>query len=610
MAAASRLIVVARTARRRPCHRPPARWVASAASATGAGAGAAPPAPPPPPPPPSPPEGGGGGGTPIAIDTAGLFGRRRPATPLRPRGAGRGDGGGGGGFGGGGLGSGVLLPAAGGPQLSPPPLSGTPTATATSPTPPPTPLSTHLARLIRHTGPLTVAAYMSECLLHPTHGYYTGGGAIFGPAGDFVTAPEVSQVMGECMAVAVAAAVRRGGSDGGGRSGGGGAGLRIVEVGPGRGTLAADLTRGLAALGVRLRGVALVEPSAGLAAAQRRTLAHLPAAGVPTAWYGSLAAVPPATDADGGTVYVAHELLDALPVHQFVWSPAGGRGGGGGGRSAAGGAWRERLVGVDDPADAATPGSGASGLRFVLAAGETPATAAWRTAGPGATADAAAAAAATPAAAGTAAAAAAEWSPAVAATGAELAARVAAEAGSAALVVDYGHDPAVPGGDPRGRAGGWTARALRRHAPEGLLASPGAADVTADVHFGHLRSAVAAAAAEAAAGRARGGASGGAGGGGVVRVPPASVTQGAWLAATGAKERFEALGRAVVAAGGARRGGGGGAAEVDRRLAALQAQYVRLVGGGDVGGMGGVYRVYGWAHESLGGGGLLGVEGD
>lgn len=87
------------------------------------------------------------------------------------------------------------------------------------------------------------------------------------------------------------------------------------------------------------------------------------------------------------------------------------------------------------------------------------------------------------------------------------------------------------------------------------------------------------------------------------------MTQADWLAAAGAKERFEALGRAVVAAGGGRRGGGGGAAEVDRRLAALQSQYVRLVGGGDVGGMGDAYRVYGWAHESLGGGGLLGVDG-
>ena len=65
-------------------------------------------------------------------------------------------------------------------------------------------LSTHLKALIDANGPLTVADYMREVLLHPDHGYYTTR-APFGVAGDFITAPEISQIFGELIGMWCAA---------------------------------------------------------------------------------------------------------------------------------------------------------------------------------------------------------------------------------------------------------------------------------------------------------------------------------------------------------------------------------------------------------------------
>lgn len=82
-------------------------------------------------------------------------------------------------------------------------------------------------------GPMSVAQYMGECLLHPQHGYYMGRD-VFGRSGDFITSPEISQVFGECVGVWVASCWQRLG---------GPQHLDIVEMGPGRGTLAADVLR-------------------------------------------------------------------------------------------------------------------------------------------------------------------------------------------------------------------------------------------------------------------------------------------------------------------------------------------------------------------------------
>jgi hypothetical protein len=96
-----------------------------------------------------------------------------------------------------------------------------------------TPLARLLAERIRETGPITVADYMAECLLHPVHGYYTTRDP-FGTRGDFTTAPEISQMFGELLGLALAQAwLDRGSSTR----------FTLAELGPGRGTLMADILR-------------------------------------------------------------------------------------------------------------------------------------------------------------------------------------------------------------------------------------------------------------------------------------------------------------------------------------------------------------------------------
>lgn len=97
---------------------------------------------------------------------------------------------------------------------------------------------------------MPVSRYMQFCLSHPTEGYYQKGD-VFGRQGDFITSPEISQVFGELVAVWLmtrwmAAGAAVGGSDGAAGTGAGtGAGMdvRLIELGPGRGTLMDDVLR-------------------------------------------------------------------------------------------------------------------------------------------------------------------------------------------------------------------------------------------------------------------------------------------------------------------------------------------------------------------------------
>ncbi len=180
-----------------------------------------------------------------------------------------------------------------------------------------TPLERILIRQIGATGPLTVADYMSACLLHPAHGYYTTRDPL-GAAGDFITAPEISQMFGEMAGLAMAQDwLSRGRPDR----------FALVELGPGRGTLMADALRAMAVVPglVGAAHVHLVEASPRLRAVQARTLAAFD-----PVWHddvGTLPALP--------VLGIANEFFDALPVRQFL---------------RAGALWRERLVGVRDGA--------------------------------------------------------------------------------------------------------------------------------------------------------------------------------------------------------------------------------------------------------------------
>jgi len=172
-----------------------------------------------------------------------------------------------------------------------------------------TPIEHLLRREIAETGPLTVARFMELCLAHPEHGYYRVRDPL-GAAGDFITAPEISQMFGEMIGIWIASVWDQMGRPA----------FRLVELGPGRGTLMADVLRVLAQLGAA--GAAepwLIETSPALRAEQARRVKG-------AKWAESLAGVP-----EGPFILIANEFLDALPVRQFLKSAGG---------------WRERLVGL------------------------------------------------------------------------------------------------------------------------------------------------------------------------------------------------------------------------------------------------------------------------
>jgi len=174
------------------------------------------------------------------------------------------------------------------------------------------PLSEHLGELIAAEGPLSVARYMKEVLLHPEHGYYTRQDP-FGTGGDFITAPEICQVFGELIGLWCAAVWQQTGSPDR---------IALVEFGPGRGTLMADALRAVRIVPGFLDAaeIHLVEASPRLREIQR---AALP--GFEVTWHdtpGTLPACP--------ALMLGNEFFDALPIHQLVF------------RS---GAWRERCIG-------------------------------------------------------------------------------------------------------------------------------------------------------------------------------------------------------------------------------------------------------------------------
>ena len=182
-----------------------------------------------------------------------------------------------------------------------------------------TPLAAELAARIRAQGPIGVDAWMAACLGDPSHGYYAGaraGGGPIGAEGDFVTAPELSQVFGELVGAWAAATWMLAGSP---------SPFRLVELGPGRGTLMADALRATArpAPGFhRALDLHLVEVNPALRAAQARAI------GRAATWHDRADTLP-----DGPAIVIANEFLDALPARQLLFRA---------------GAWRERMVGLDD----------------------------------------------------------------------------------------------------------------------------------------------------------------------------------------------------------------------------------------------------------------------
>ncbi len=272
-------------------------------------------------------------------------------------------------------------------------------------------------RLIAATGPVSVAQFVAESNAH----YYDSRDPL-GAAGDFITAPEISQMFGELVGLWLADVWTRAGSP---------ARVHYVEFGPGRGTLARDALGAARRFGLDPQ-VHFVEASRTLGAAQAER--------VPGAqWHNDPSTLPD----DAPLLIVANEFFDALPVRQLVRTSLG---------------WRERMVGIE-------------GDRLVPVVGTRPMDAAL--------ADDPAAVLAT--AEGTII----ETAPAAAALMREIAARLAAQGGTA-LVIDYGRT--LP-------ATGSTLQALRAHRPVDPFAHPGEADLTAHVDFAMLARVAAAAGA-------------------------------------------------------------------------------------------------------------------
>lgn len=165
-----------------------------------------------------------------------------------------------------------------------------------------TPLALKLKERIRRSGPITVAEYMQACLQDPEHGYYVDRAAI-GAKGDFVTAPEISQVFGELIGLWSAVVWQQMGAP---------AEVRLVELGPGRGTLMRDALRAARVLPGFLDAVEvhLVDSNRALRQVQAETLRTT---GPTPVWHADLTTLP------GGTavIVLANEFLDTCPVEQI-----------------------------------------------------------------------------------------------------------------------------------------------------------------------------------------------------------------------------------------------------------------------------------------------------
>lgn len=177
------------------------------------------------------------------------------------------------------------------------------------------PLETYIRELIVRTGPMPVSRYMNICLTHPEYGYYVTRDPL-GRQGDFITAPEISQMFGELIGLWAASVWHAMDSP---------AKVQLIELGPGRGTMMADALRALRILPAFRDAidVHLVEVSPSLRAIQRDTLAD-----EKVQWHDRLEDIPP-----GAAIILANEYFDVLPVHQAVKTETG---------------WHERLVAIDD----------------------------------------------------------------------------------------------------------------------------------------------------------------------------------------------------------------------------------------------------------------------
>jgi NADH dehydrogenase [ubiquinone] 1 alpha subcomplex assembly factor 7 len=270
-----------------------------------------------------------------------------------------------------------------------------------------------IRNIISLNGSLSVEAYWNLCLSHPEYGYYITRDPL-GRAGDFTTAPEISQLFGEMIGIwAVEQWVKLGGPKA----------MYIVECGPGRGTLMADLLR----IGkvvpefIKAIQIHLIETSPALRAKQGEALK-----GYQLVWHEDLSTLPD----NAPLLLIGNEFLDALPIQQYVFKD---------------GQWFERVIGVE-----------ADELVFGLCPTPSPLI---------------------PLPEGRGKVEVFEISPARENYILDISARIQSQTG-AGLIIDYGHDVSWFGD---------TLQAVKNHHYTDILKNCGEADITSHVDFGRLK---------------------------------------------------------------------------------------------------------------------------